>query len=92
MSEERALNKKIRDPVILADLTRTRVLFDDGATYKKTFDSTDFIQSSLPIKSYLGCRVALELALVRMHRRPWRTSGVVHDSEEFGAAATPSAI
>ena len=58
VSEERALNKKIRDPAILADLTRTRVLFDDGATYKKTFDSTDFTpeQSANQILSWVSGR------------------------------------
>jgi shikimate kinase len=41
VSEERALKKKIQDPAVLADVVRTRVLFDEGATYRESFDNTN---------------------------------------------------
>jgi shikimate kinase len=41
VSEERILKKKMQDPAVLADVVRTRVLFDEGATYRESFDNTN---------------------------------------------------
>ena len=41
VSEERVLKKKIQDTAVLADVIRTRVLFNKGATYSESFDNTN---------------------------------------------------
>lgn len=38
--EDRSLHKKLRDPDLLADITRSRTLFDDGSTFRMSIDNT----------------------------------------------------
>ena len=40
VAEARALLRKNRDPDFLVNLTRTRTLFDDGATFRTSIDNT----------------------------------------------------
>jgi len=39
--QERALKDKLRNPALLVELAATRVVFDDGATYRKSFENTN---------------------------------------------------